>query len=38
MKFVVNNSLHSALDVGYKENYIEETVNTTLLGCKLIGT
>jgi hypothetical protein len=32
MKFITNNSSHSALHVGYKEMYVEETMNTTFLG------
>jgi len=31
MKFVTKNSLHSTLHICYKENYIEETVNTKFL-------
>jgi hypothetical protein len=32
MKFVTNNSSCSSLCVGYKERYIEDTVNTKFLG------
>ena len=32
MKFVTKNSAHSTLHIGYKEKYIEETVNTKFLG------
>jgi hypothetical protein len=32
MKFVTNNSLHSALHIGYKEKYTEEMVKTKFLG------
>jgi len=28
MKFMTKNSSHSTLHIGYKENYVEETVNT----------
>jgi hypothetical protein len=35
MKFVKNNSPHCALTIGYKDKYIEETVNTTFLGLQL---
>lgn len=31
MKFIIENSLHSALDIGYKEKYIEKAVNTTFV-------
>ena len=36
MKFITKNSTHSALHIGYKEKYIEETMNTKFLGL-LIG-
>jgi hypothetical protein len=32
MKFITNNSPHSALRIGYKEKYIEEMVKTKFLG------
>jgi hypothetical protein len=32
MKFIMNNSPHSALCIGYKEKYIEEMVKTNFLG------
>ena len=32
MKFVTNNSAHSAVHIGYKEMYIKENVNTKFLG------
>jgi hypothetical protein len=32
MKFIMNNSPHSALYIGYKEKIIEETVKTKFLG------
>jgi len=32
MKFIRKNSSHSALHIGYKYEYTEETLNTTLLG------
>jgi len=32
MKFITKNSSHSPLHIGYKENYIEEMVNTKFLG------
>jgi hypothetical protein len=32
MKFITNNSPHSALQIGYKEKYIEEMVKTKFLG------
>jgi len=32
MEFITKNSSHSTLHVGYKEKYIEETVNTSFLG------
>jgi hypothetical protein len=35
MKFVINNSLCSALHIGYKEKYIEETVNTKSLSWQI---
>ena len=34
-KFITNNSSHSALCIGYKEKYIEETVNTKFLGLQI---
>jgi len=35
MKFVTKNSSHSTLHFGYKENYIEETVNTKFIGLQI---
>jgi len=35
MKFITKNSSHSALHIGYKEKYIEETVNTKFLGLQI---
>ena len=35
MKFITRNSSLSALCIGYKENYIEEVVNTKLLHLKI---
>jgi hypothetical protein len=35
MKFVMNNSPHCALNIGYKDKYIEETVNSKFLGLHL---
>jgi predicted metal-dependent hydrolase len=35
MKFITKNSLHSKLHIGYKEKYIEETVNTQCLGLQI---
>ena len=32
MKFITKNSSHFTLHVGYKEKYVEETVNTKFLG------
>jgi hypothetical protein len=32
MKFITKNSAHSTLHIGYKEKYIEETVNRKFLG------
>ena len=32
MKFITKNSSHSTLHIGYKEKYVEETVNTKFLG------
>jgi hypothetical protein len=32
MKFITTNSLHSTLDIGYKERYIEDAVNKKFLG------
>jgi len=32
MKFASKNSAHCTLHLGYKEKYIEQTVNTTFLG------
>ena len=35
VKFKTNNSSHAALHIGYKEKYIEETVNTKFLGLQI---
>ena len=35
MKFITNNSPNSALCIGYKGKYIEETVNTIFLGLQI---
>jgi hypothetical protein len=35
MKFVTKNSSHSPLHIGYKEKYIEETVNTKSLALQI---
>ena len=35
MKFIRKNSSHSALHIGYKYQYTEETSNTTLLGIQI---
>jgi len=35
MKFITKNSSHSTLHIGYKEKYIEETVNTKCLGLQI---
>jgi hypothetical protein len=35
MKFIVKNSAHSTLHVGYEEKYLEETVNTKFLGLQI---
>jgi hypothetical protein len=35
MKFIAKNSSHSPLHIGYKENYIEEMVNTKFLGLQI---
>jgi len=35
MKFITKNSSHSKLHIGYKENYIGETVNTKFLGLQI---
>jgi len=32
MKFITRNSSHSTLHIGYKEKYVEETVNIKCLG------
>jgi hypothetical protein len=32
MKFVTNNLSHSALHIGYKKKYVEETENTKFFG------
>jgi hypothetical protein len=38
MKFVTNNSPHCALRIDYRGKYIEDTINTKFLVCKLITT
>jgi hypothetical protein len=35
MKFITKNSSHSTLHICYKENYVEETVNTKSLGLQI---
>jgi len=35
MKFKTNNLSHSTLHIGYKEKYVEETVNTKFLGLQI---
>jgi len=35
MKFITKNSSHSILRIGYKEKYIEETMNTKFLGVQI---
>jgi hypothetical protein len=35
MKFITNSSSHSTLNIGYKEKYMEETVNATFLGLQI---
>ena len=35
IKFITKNSSHFTLHTGYKEKYIEETVNTKLITHKL---
>jgi hypothetical protein len=35
MNFITNYLLQSALCVGYKESYVEDTVNTKLLGLQI---
>ena len=37
MKFITKNSLHSTLHTGYKEMYIEDTVNTKYLGLQIVN-
>jgi hypothetical protein len=37
MKFITNNSSHSSLHIGYKEKYIEQTVNTKFLGLQTVN-
>ena len=34
-KFITKNSSHSTVHTGYKEKYIEETVDTKLLGLQI---
>ena len=38
MKFIIKNSSHSTLHIGYKEKYIDETVHINFLVRKLITT
>jgi len=38
MKFITKNSSHSIFHFGYKEKYIEDTVNTKILVYKLLTT
>ena len=35
MKFITKNSSHSTLHIGYKEKYIEQTVNAKFLGLQI---
>ena len=35
LQFITKNSAHSAIQFGYKEKYIAETVNTKLLGLQI---
>ena len=35
MKFITKNSSHSTLHIGYKEKYIEDTLNTKFLGSQI---
>ena len=35
MKFITKNSSHSTSHIGYKEKYIEETVNTKFFGLQI---
>jgi len=35
IKFITKNSAHSTLHIGYKEKYIEQTVNTKFLGLEV---
>ena len=35
LKFITKNSSHSTLHIGYKEKYIEDTVNTKFLGSQI---
>ena len=35
MKFITMKSSHSTLHIGYKENYIEETMNSEFLGLQI---
>jgi len=34
-KFIMSNSPHCVISIGYKEKYIEDTVNTKLLGLQI---
>ena len=38
MKFIIKYTSHSTLHIGYKEKYIEETVNKNVLVNKWITT
>jgi hypothetical protein len=35
MKFIIKNSSHSTLHIGYKETFVEETVHTKFLGSQI---
>jgi hypothetical protein len=35
MKFVIKNSSHSTLHIGYKQKYLEETMNTKFLSLEI---
>jgi hypothetical protein len=38
MKFITKNSPHSTFHISYKEDYVEETVNTKSLGLQIDNT
>ena len=38
MKFITKKSSHPILRIGYKEKYLEETVNSKSLGLQMITT